>query len=566
MLNLIWLLKNGAYLLPAIAIWVALYIPYLPFYILHIDTAVYLIGAKLVQGGYLPYLHFWDHKPPLVYYLYAAAMSMGGSLGTRSVNVLTLLFLIASTVLLYLLALKMTRRPLCAMMCSALYPLLSFLLVSADAINPNTEIYMETFSLAALLAGYTALFSNRIRLFAVAGVCIGLATACKQPSGVLLPFLCAMAVVQSWADGRKYRRMITAVVLLVAGTAVVWVLIGLYFYLRGGFREFMFQCFQFNMIYSSTMGASIQFLNFLEMLIFFCKRFPLFGVFYCAGLVSTIAAIVVPSVSFHRRLTYLFLLFWHCADAVGTSAGGILFPHYYMQWMPSLAVVMCLPVAELIGDLLKSRRRLACVPVGAYCIYLAGLIFFSTEPIYIEQTWWFYPLRERISMISQWKSVFGSDYYRIPLFFRTKYTPELNVIISDVRKFARKDEPIQVWGFMPDLYLLAGKKPASRFIYTTPISGDFVGLSNLYRRKPTPELKDIHARHRDQLIADLQASAPPVILATENYITPQTEFFWEYLTAHYSLYRHASMQISIYVRNDRIAEQGHTHDCSLHHH
>jgi hypothetical protein len=81
----------------------------------------------------------------------------------------------------------------------------------------------------------------------------------------------------------------------------------------------------------------------------------------------------------------------------------------------------------------------------------------------------------------------------------------LRKVAAWVRGHTRDDDRIYVWGFEPLLYDLAGRRPASRFIYNAPQRAP-------WSRQPA----------RDELMHELQASPPAVILVEHGDLHPGT--------------------------------------------
>jgi hypothetical protein len=74
---------------------------------------------------------------------------------------------------------------------------------------------------------------------------------------------------------------------------------------------------------------------------------------------------------------------------------------------------------------------------------------------------------------------------------------ENRVVAARVAADTTPDDAIFVWGFEPSIYLLSQRAPASRFLYDYPLM---------------PELGEIHSRHLDWLMDDLETSPPAMVL------------------------------------------------------
>ena len=70
------------------------------------------------------------------------------------------------------------------------------------------------------------------------------------------------------------------------------------------------------------------------------------------------------------------------------------------------------------------------------------------------------------------------------------------IVAAQLAQTTHADDRILIWGFEPILYSLAQRKPASRFLYDYPLMPSF----------------SQHARYSRQLLADLHAHPPALIL------------------------------------------------------
>lgn len=79
-------------------------------------------------------------------------------------------------------------------------------------------------------------------------------------------------------------------------------------------------------------------------------------------------------------------------------------------------------------------------------------------------------------------------------------------VCREIRHFTHKSDTIFVWGFDGDLYVSCRRRPASRFVYTTPIAG----IVPPFWRHAKPELVARGALR--ETLADLRASKPALIV------------------------------------------------------
>jgi hypothetical protein len=100
---------------------------------------------------------------------------------------------------------------------------------------------------------------------------------------------------------------------------------------------------------------------------------------------------------------------------------------------------------------------------------------------------------------------------------------------------------------MPELYLLASREPASRFLYTSFVTGDFYGLGNLYDTPGIP-FKRCEEDIQSQLITDLNIARPPVIVTVASIDSNHARFFAHYLNKYYKPFASGFGEITLYRR------------------
>ncbi len=535
--------KQFFYLAPAFALWIFISLPFINFYLLHVDTSVYILCAKGVLNGAVPYLDFWDHKPPLVYFLFALILKMCGPHNYRAINYLTLCFSLTSTTILFLIARKLTRKDMRAGIIAMFFPVLTFMFTSRDAVNPNTEIYMETFSLAAVYIALTAVSRRKSSMMFCSGVCIAMASGFKQPAAVMLPVICATHLIY-YARRKEWKYILIGNLNCISGFVAVWVFIALYFYLHGGLSQFWFQCFQFNFMYSSAMPKDQVMRSLIHIYTDFMKSNTVFFVPYLIGIIWVVYSLIWREILFRYWFFLLFLLIWHIADTIGVSAGGIFFSHYFIQWIPSILLITFIPLFDLLDNLTVSRKWLFWLIVTIYCI---GGVYVFVAPQYSGSRWQYRSPFYYYTYKNKWISGMGDTFYRYPYHYAPKRYWQIKRLVTAIRSETEPSQPFFVWGFMPELYLLASREPASRFLYTSFVTGDFYGLGNLYDTPGIP-FKRCEEDIQSQLITDLNIARPPVIVTVASIDSNHARFFAHYLNKYYKPFASGFGEITLYRR------------------
>src|SRR5438874_6591586 len=292
------------------------------------DEGEYAYIAWRLGYDELPYRDWVDQKPPAVFYVYRFALSLPFE-PIRAVHLVGLLFTAASACALFFLGLRFINR-FWAWLGAAL-----FVLLSADPLvegtAANTELFMLCqliFSLLGFLAA-AAKTKRDISLMALAGALTGIAAMFKQVAIVNWFFLAGLYPVFTRGE-KRWRGTVSFAGWSAAGLLTILGLVVFYFWWRGGLHEFINSVFTHNLEYISAVGASAR----LE---------------YCWGTLTTLArtqAVVwgfaavglVALLTSGRAKSFLFVGGWLITSAVGVSASGYFFPHYFQQLLPPLAL------------------------------------------------------------------------------------------------------------------------------------------------------------------------------------------------------------------------------------
>lgn len=531
-------------LLFAFLLWTLFYIPYLPFHILHQDTSGYILTAKMILNGAVPFLDFWDNKPPFVYFLYALILKVFGINNFIPINYVSLCFYFISTLALYTIVRKLISSYYASIV-SIFYPVFTNLLLARDAVNPNAEIYMLSFMLVGLSAGIHGILKKRPVFMVYAGLSIGIASAFKQPCVFYLAVLSAGWII-FYEKKTDIRIFLRSMALLGAAFFSVWAMIVFYFWYKNALWDFWFLSFGFNFLYCGDISQK-KIIESLGLIYYdFIRIYPIIFIPYIFGLGSIIVLLI-------RRRTNRFLwgilLLWHCADIAAVSVGGLFYYHYFIHLIPSLTAVTFLPILRLIQNRGIQKRWWIRCAAGIYCsiilyqVFTPRNIFVSTDPCrYI-------PPVQAYRHAKMWADINGAEFFYYPYYRPPKTHWQITEYIKLIRSHVPPDKPIFVWGSVPDIYLMSNRKPASRFIYASFITGKFYGLSNLYCSSQ-PSLTEYLDKISGLLLSDFSANQPEMIIVTDREQLSHTAFFWNYLRDNYSkLDVKKRLPVDLYIKN-----------------
>lgn len=320
-----------------------------------LDSGYYLyIGQQILQGK-IPYLDLWESKPPGIFYINALGLWLGR--GTRwGVWLLELAVVLASAGLGFFgLRRQYGFAP-------ALFGTLAWLWGIQGVLQGGnlTEEYSLPFNFAAILFFSLAIQSPRKRLYPfLIGISFGLSFLLRaNNTGVQL----ALGLV--WAADALLQREIRPLAfrLLWSGLGALLVLglMGIFLLWQGSLREMLDAALIFNFYLSGGQKNLLSGLAAGFVFIGIPAGFALLGYLLAASLAP------------QRNPWNLFLLILFPLEALLSGLSGRGYPHYYITWMPALALLSAHLLSQLPGlcKLFDARRAWAAFGLLVACAAL----------------------------------------------------------------------------------------------------------------------------------------------------------------------------------------------------
>ncbi len=454
--------------------------PSFDFRVWNVDEAIHSAIARILNEGGVLYRDAIDQRTPLSYYLVAALYRVVGEGNIWALHAFTALLIAATSLLLNTLG-RLAGRPGTGFWAAALYAVLSTgMMWHGDAFAFNTEWLVALFTSAAAVVMLRSGTRPSHAALAIAGSLVGLAFLSKQPAlldlgapGLVLAFL-------AWQNRDPLPSLLKRWSILVAGFAAPVVVSLAYFGLKGALRDYVFYAWTYNLEYYGpeiTLGDRLSI--FWKPFGLLAHSYPFVGIAIAAGLVYFIYRVVQRASSAEERAqnpVLVYVVFWTLTSMTAAASGGRTFEHYYIQCLPPLCLAGAwalhassrLLVAERVAPLTRVAVTLVLVVVVAW-----------TGHITLEA-------RERTQSIDPSK--------RAAEFIRDHTGP---------------DETMFVWGYHPDAYLFADRRAASRYIYSSFVTG-LIPWTNT-----APDVDTAYAivpGAMDTLLADLTASRPTFLL------------------------------------------------------
>jgi 4-amino-4-deoxy-L-arabinose transferase-like glycosyltransferase len=449
----------------------------------NVDEAIHAAVARTLLDGGTLYRDAIDQRTPLTYWMLAGVFSVFGDNNLFAVRLLLSIAIAAVAFVLFLLGRRVRGTPAGLWAAGIFAALSTNLLPPSDAFAAHTEWAAIAFTTAGSWWFWRMAAAPAFRSGAVAGALFALAFLSKQPA--LLDFAAPLAtalwlaVTGSWT----WRAASRALAGLLAGFAAVLGLAVLPFAITGTLDDALFYTWTYNLrYYGPEISALDRAGSALQPFILLARTYPaVLAVGLVAGVTLLVRLVQLRPTSDQKaaNVWHCYLLVWCATSLAGAASGGRGFEHYTIQCLPafSLAAALVLAEAPTWGAALHaSSRRIARAAA------LAALL------------------------------VVGVSIVWAPLGARHPQHPPLDPALESaafLRERTAATDKLFVWGYNPDIYLYTDRKPASRFVYCSFLTG-LIPWTNLDPRKDTAYA--IVPGSMDTLLGELARNRPTAIV------------------------------------------------------
>ncbi len=461
------------------------------FGVVNLDEDEFCVIGKMIGGGAIPYAGIGEFKPPLTHLAFVPA----GLFGPPSIVPMIavgIAWLLATAAIAGRAAREWTGDELAGRAAAFLVVMASL----CEVPSVSAELLMNLPAAAALLFHVRAERGRRVLDDLLAGLFVGLSSLFKHQGGILLVALALAHIRNDW------RRAPARLLALGAGFAAPWVAAAGTWKLLGHLDELLDWVVWRNLGYAG--GGTFSWGRALGALA------------VCLGgaalpWVLAIRETLRPGVPVRRGLV---LSTW--LTFIPVAIGGRFYEHYFLQFVPPLAILGAPSAADLIRRwpaLSKAARRgilaLLLLPPLAYTGFTLGR---GLDGRYPNQD-------PRIREISGW--------------LRQQVPPQARLF---------------VWGHAPQLYYLSRLRPASRYLTAATQIGGFdpEHVPPDFDVGPYRSRRDV-----EQLISDLESSRADVFVDT----APADIHSW----AKFPLSRFPELQRYVAERYQLLATPGGAH-------
>ncbi len=397
------------------------------------------IGWRL---GYneLPYRDWIDQKPPAIFWVYRLALGLPLE-PIRAVHLVGIIFAAASACALFFLARRFINQNW------AVIAAIVFALLLADPMINGTAANTELFMLLPLILSQLAFFAvtengrRRLLLMISCGALTGLAAAFKQVAAINWLFLIVIFPLFVTPE-KRWRRTFEFAFWSTLGAAGVWGMIAIYFWSQHSLGALVYNVFTHNLEYVRAISWSVRW-QLCQMTL--ANLAPAQAITWAMAVVGLIGQLLAG-----RRQSFFFWLGALLTSAIGVSAGGYFFAHYFQQLLPALAVCAVLGAAGIC-----SARWLRALPTWLPVAALSVAIFLLP----VIRLW---PFLTRYTPSEAVRKIYPGNFFA--------EMPELG---SRLQKATSPDDKVFIFGSEPEILFYAQRVSATRYIFLNPLYGPY---------------------------------------------------------------------------------------------
>lgn len=390
------------------------------------DEMIYLSLGEGIRQNQVLYKDLHDNKPPL---LYITAAISGNLFWFKAILAFWSLITI---VLFWKLSKALFKDKKITKISTIIFALLSTLPLLEGNIA-NAENFMIGTTIAAFLIIFTKKLNPKNLFFA--GMFFSLSTLFKVPAAFEVPVIIVYWLVIGGLNKVNFKKVINKSKYLLLGFVFPISLTFVWYFLRGGFKEYVFAGFLQNIGYLSAFRPGD-----IEKS-FFLRNLPLF---IRAGVVLLATGITFV---FRKKLSKQFILLtlWLVFSLFAVTLSERPYPHYLLQSVPAFSLLLAL-------FLVKTKKQIYTIFPIAFAIFVPFFYHFwhySTTAYYSR----FLKFLTRKTTAQQYFESFGD------------HIPRSYEIAGFINKTTIKKDKVLVWG--PNnsiIYALSRRLPPIRFV------------------------------------------------------------------------------------------------------
>lgn len=428
------------------------------------DEGIYLTLGNAMRHGERLYLEIIDHKTPLIYYLAMVPTQF-------AFRVLLLGWMLVATTAFYCIAHRLISHRWAVWTATVVFTLLTTLPLMEGNI-PNGELFVMGFILVGgLILTRTQLWHSLFKktdetkiktqypdwvLLLSAGVFFSLGILTKVPAlfdffgfASLAWFSLSRMIFKNPLSIKNLKLSLSHVLpstaVLLVGVVLPILVSILYFVLRGSGQAYL----DYGLLYNFRYVESWK-LPFDNDILLFLFTLP--GKVWITGSIILVLTFLGKWV----RPTFQFVAAWLCLTLFASLLSNRPYPHYLLQMVPALAMMVGLVLENLLAlfSAARTKKMVLLLELGLSL----GIAIFVWQPIQLLE-FGKYPT---VSYYQRWVKLATGQMSLI------EYNNSFDRLMSDNYHAAQilsqsPDPYLFIWGTNPTLYALSQKVPTGRF-------------------------------------------------------------------------------------------------------
>jgi hypothetical protein len=413
-----------------------------------LDTATSMyIGQTIVEGG-VPYRDAWEARGPGIYFAFALETFLLGK-SAFSVRFFDLLWQFGTALLLYVICVQMFQQRAPGLIAGILYLIFYYSQYFSSWAEPDGFLTLPL-ALAYFLC-LRGLDSPRVLPWGLAAAAVGITALFKSPYGL---FGLGMLYAVFTREQRKSGKIFVRLAAMALGFLVPLIFCAAYFFLKGGLADLLTTQFVFVPQYVARIHEIFKFRDFVASA--FRPFFLPLHILVLIGLGSVIVSIV-------RRerigVPVRLLVIWFAVAVSSFFMHGSYLAYHYL---PFCAPLLLLSLGTI--HFLYSGFREKGMYTQVLLVAVAIAVFSMPGKRLGEHVLYAWRSLRREIPIATW--------LQVGAYLQRHTSPE---------------ETIVVWGNVPDIYLRAERKAATRFLCTGYLAMTTHGVN--YRKVFQEELR-----------------------------------------------------------------------------
>jgi hypothetical protein len=433
----------------------------------NIDEGIFAAFANSIINGQVPYRDVVDTLPPITSYLFSIIFLVFGRNNMFAIHVGLIFLILCITVALYLIGVLIGNRKI-GYLAAFLFCIFSYNFYEPDMIALETEWLLAFFcSIGAFFLLKYSIKNKSLFLF-LSGLSFGLAVFSKQPALLVYAVSLLFCFIFAYANNKNIFICIRAVILNMLGFSLVFAFFLSYFYLNNALSDFWFWFWgYFNKYYIpalTTLEKLRAALKFEES--YLKTNYFLLVLFFSNILITTLNTWkgFYKAKRMDRELVIdWYLIFWCISSYVGVCYSGRNFGHYYIMLLPPLCLAggrMVFYLRDLWNSATEHYGRKYNIP-QFYRLVIKMLLPLVVASSILD------PLELFYNRLKGWRVLLGK--LRQGPLIADEY--EFRELSQYIKQNSNEHEKILVWGFAPEIYALADRMSASRYIYSNYLTG-----------------------------------------------------------------------------------------------